>query len=116
LGYWKAKQHISPIDAADYVISKLEVGASAIRSAVLCLSAVIQQDRCSADYLKKALEGRWSKVTLDNLFSIAKNLPKFEKIGLQIDNVQDIYGLREVSSLINGRNPERILALLNGGA
>jgi len=116
LGYWKAKQRISHTDAADYVISKLEVGASAIRSAVLCLSAVIQQDRYSAVYLKKALEGRWSKVTLDNLFSIAKNLPKFEKIGLQIDNVQDIYGLREVSSLIKGRNPERILALLNAGS
>jgi hypothetical protein len=116
LGYWKAKKIIPHQDAADYVVSKLEIGASAIRSAILCMSAVIQQDTVSAIYLKKALAGRWSKVTLANLFSIAKQLPKFEKIGLQIDKVQDIYGLREVSSLIKKGNPERILALLNGGA
>ena len=41
LGYWKAKQFISHTDAADYVISQLEVGASALRSAILCMSAVI---------------------------------------------------------------------------
>ena len=116
LGYWRANQRVSHTDAADYVISRLEVGASALRSAILCMSAVIQQDRYSAVYLKKALHGRWGKVTLDNLFSIAKNLPKFEKIGLQIDKVQDIYGLREVSSLIKRRNPERILELFNGGS
>ena len=84
LGYWRANQRVSHTDAADYVISRLEVGASALRSAILCMSAVIQQDRYSAAYLKKALHGRWGKVTLDNLFSIAKNLPKFEKIGLSI--------------------------------
>ena len=83
LGYWKAKKIIPHQDAADYVVSKLEIGASAIRSAILCMSAVIQQDTVSAIYLKKALAGRWSKVTLANLFSIAKQLPKFEKLGFK---------------------------------
>ena len=116
LGYWRATRVIPYDDAADYIISKLEIGASALRSVILCMSAVIQQDTLSAFYLKQALEGRWSKVTLANLFSIAKQLPKFEKIGLQIDKVRDLYGLREASSLIKKGNPERILALLNGGA
>jgi hypothetical protein len=108
---------LSTDDAVGYVVSKLDVGQSAIRDAILFSAWVFknkpeEQSKAYADQLK----ARWSGSTIPNLISISKALPSFEDKGLSIDKVKDLYALREVSKLLKGDDTSKqAIALLNEG-
>lgn len=108
---------ISIDDACGYIVSKLEAGQSANRQAILFSAWVfknktIEEGKAFAETLKS----RWSGSTIDNLLSISRALPAFEKSGLDISQVRDIYGLRECSKLLKGEETSKeAVKLLNSG-
>ena len=119
LGYMESSDAgaLSVEDSVGYVVSKLESGQSAIRDAIL-LCGYIFKTR-TADVSKKfeeSLKSRWSGSTLPNMISISKQLEAFEKSGLDINEVNDVYGLREVSKLIKDEKTSgEAIKLLNAG-
>ena len=119
LGYMESSNAgaLSVEDSVGYVVSKLESGQSAIRDAIL-LCGYIFKTR-TADVSKKfeeSLKSRWSGSTLPNMISISKQLEAFEKSGLDINEVNDVYGLREVSKLIKDEKTSgEAIKLLNAG-
>jgi hypothetical protein len=119
LGYMESSKaaDISLDDAVGYVIHKLDAGQSANREAIL-FSAWLFKNKPAEDskvYAEK-LKARWSGSTVDNLLSISRALPALEAKGLAVENVRDIYGLREVSKLLKGEETsQQAVALLNEG-
>jgi len=103
-------------DAVGYVVTKLDAGQSAMRDAIL-FSAWIFKNRPeseSKDYVEK-LKARWSGSTIPNLISISKLLPTLEGKGLAVDQVRDLYGLRDCGALLRSENPQEAIAMLNKG-
>jgi hypothetical protein len=120
LGYLtsdKASNDISVEDGIGYIVTKLEAGQSANRQAILFAAWIfktktIEEGKTFAEKLKE----RWAGSTVDNLLSISRALPTFEKSGLDITQVRDIYGLRECSKLLKGEDTSKqAVALLNKG-
>jgi hypothetical protein len=103
-------------DAVGYVISKLDAGQSAIREAIL-FSAWIFKNRPESEskVYAEQLKERWTGSTTANLISISKLLPSLEVKGLAIDQVRDLYGLRDCGKLLRSENPQEAIALLNAG-
>jgi hypothetical protein len=110
-------QLLSVDDACGYIVTKLEAGQSANRQAILFSAWIFknktaEEGKTFADKLKE----RWAGSTIDNLLSISRALPAFEKSGLDITQVRDIYGLRECSKLLKGEDTSaKAVALLNKG-
>jgi len=118
LGYLESGKSIdlSLEDAVGYVVSKLDAGQSAIRDAILFSAWVFknkpeEQSKAYAEQLK----ARWNGSTTVNLISISKLLPSLEAKGLAIDQVRDLYGLRDCGKLLRSENPQEAVALLNAG-
>jgi hypothetical protein len=117
LGYLESSKaaDISVEDAVGYVVTKLDAGQSANRSAILFAGWLFKnKPEAESKAFGEALKARWSGSTPVNLLSIAKALPSFEDKGLSVDKVRDLYGLREVSKLLKDGN-EKALSLLNKG-
>jgi hypothetical protein len=120
LGYLmsdNSKTVVSIDDACGYIVTKLEAGQSANRQAIL-FSAWIFKNKTAEEgkTFAEKLKERWSGSTIDNLLSISRALPTFEKSGLDITQVRDIYGLRECSKLLKGEDTSaKAVALLNKG-
>jgi len=118
LGYLESSKaaDISLDDAVGYVVTKLDAGQSAMRDAILFSAWVFknkpeEQSKAYADQLKT----RWSGSTIPNLISISKLLPTLEGKGLAVDQVRDLYGLRDCGALLRSENPQEAIALLNSG-
>ena len=119
LGYLESGKatDVSVEDGIGYIVTKLEAGQSANRQAILFAAWIfktktIEEGKTFAEKLKE----RWAGSTVDNLLSISRALPTFEKSGLNIESVRDIYGLREVSKLLKGEDTSKqAVALLNKG-
>ena len=120
LGYMesgKASSDISIADSVGYIVTKLEAGQSANRQAILFAAWIfktktIEEGKVFSEKLKE----RWSGSTIDNLLSIARTLPALEKNGLDLNEVNDVYGLREVSKLIKDEKTSgEAIKLLNAG-
>jgi hypothetical protein len=110
-------QSISIDDSVGYIVTKLEAGQSANRQAILFAAWIfktktIEEGKTFAEKLKD----RWAGSTVDNLLSISRALPAFEKNGLDISQVRDIYGLREVSKMLKDEKTSvEAVKLLNSG-
>ena len=104
-------------DGIGYIVTKLEAGQSANRQAILFAAWIfktktIEEGKAFSEKLKE----RWSGSTIDNLLSIARALPALEKNGLDLNEVNDVYGLREVSKLIKDEKTSgEAIKLLNAG-
>ena len=120
LGYLtsdKASNDISVEDGIGYIVTKLEAGQSANRQAILFAAWVFKTKTAEeGKTFAEKLKDRWAGSTIDNLLSISRALPTFEKSGLNIESVRDIYGLRECSKLLKGEDTSKqAVALLNKG-
>jgi hypothetical protein len=118
LGYLTSdsKADIAIDDAVGYVVSKLDAGQSAIRDAILFSAWVFKNkpEEQSKAYSEQ-LKARWNGSTTANLISISKLLPSLEDKGLAIDQVRDLYGLRDCGKLLRSESPQEAIALLNAG-
>jgi hypothetical protein len=120
LGYLtsdNSKAEVSIDDACGYIVTKLEAGQSANRQAILFAAWIFKNKTAEeGKAFAEKLKDRWSGSTIDNLLSISRALPAFEKGGLDITQVRDIYGLRECSKLLKGEDTSKqAVALLNKG-
>jgi hypothetical protein len=120
LGYLmsdNSKTVVSIDDACGYIVTKLEAGQSANRQAILFAAWIFKNKTAEeGKTFAEKLKERWSGSTIDNLLSISRALPTFEKSGLDITQVRDIYGLRECSKLLKGEDTSaKAVALLNKG-
>lgn len=127
LGYFDA--HASSIvwtgqDIAMYAFETVEEGqgvyASAMRRAILTISAAITCDDSCAKEIKEALAGKWADQTIAGIMSVAKMLPVFQAAGVDLNNVKDVMGLRDVSKTLKDANGDKrklngIVAKLNKG-
>lgn len=117
LGYLTGSAEISVEDSVGYVVSKLESGTSAMREAILLTGFVFKTK--TAEESKKfedSLKSRWTGSTVPNLISIAKQLAKFEEVGLDLTMVKDLYGIRDCAKLLKSEeHGEQAVALLNSG-
>jgi hypothetical protein len=120
-GYMHAANGIQEVPTADlvrYTCEKLEAGQSALRLAVLFAGAVFRT--CSkekGDLFADGLSTTWGSMSKD-ILSIGRALPKLEATGLTLSKVRDLYGLREVRSLVLGDDSaksKKAVALLNEG-
>jgi hypothetical protein len=118
LGYLESSKaaEISVDDAVGYVVTKLDAGQSAMRDAIL-FSAWIFKNRPESEskVYAEQLKTRWSGSTIPNLISVSKLLPTLEGKGLAVDQVRDLYGLRDCGALLRSENPQEAIALLNAG-
>ena len=104
-------------DGIGYIVTKLEAGQSANRQAILFAAWIFKTKTIEeGKAFSEKLKARWSGSTIDNLLSIARALPALEKIGLDLNEVNDVYGLREVSKLIKDeKTSAQAIKLLNAG-
>lgn len=127
LGYFDA--HASSVvwtgeDIAQYAFDVVNEGqgvyASAMRRAILTISAAIACDESVKDAIKTSLAGKWADQTIAGILSIAKMLPVFQAAGVDLNNVKDVMGLRDVSKTLKDADGDKrkvnaIVAKLNKG-
>lgn len=104
-GYMHAANGINDVPTKDlvrYACDKLEAGQSALRLAVLFAGAVFRTcTKEKSDLFADGLSTAWGSMSKD-ILSIGRSLPKLETAGLALSKVRDLYGLREVRSLVLG--------------
>lgn len=120
-GYIHADKKLNDIPTADlvnYAVEKLTAGQSALRQACLFAGAIFKT--CTEEKSKmfsEELTLKWGGMSKD-IVSIGKAIPKLESIGLSIDKVRDVYGLRDVRKVLLGDDKaqaSKAVALLNEG-
>jgi len=120
-GYIHADKKLNDIPTADlvnYAVEKLTAGQSALRQACLFAGAIYKT--CTEEKSKmfsEELTLKWGGMSKD-IVSIGKAIPKLESIGLSIDKVRDVYGLRDVRKVLLGDDKaqaSKAVALLNEG-
>lgn len=87
-------------DVADYAVALVASGQSAMRRAILTVSAAIESDPAIGKDIKPMLEKKWAPQTVAGLLSVAKMLPAFRLAGVNLNNVGDISALREVNKTL----------------
>jgi len=120
-GYIHADKKLNDIPTADlvnYAVEKLTAGQSALRQACLFAGAIFKT--CTEEKSKmfsEELTLKWGGMSKD-IVSIGKAIPRLESLGLSIDKVRDVYGLRDVRKVLLGDDKtqaSKAVALLNEG-
>lgn len=120
-GYIHADKKLNDIPTADlvnYAVEKLTAGQSALRQACLFAGAIFKT--CTEEKSKMfsdELTLKWGGMSKD-IVSIGKAIPRLESLGLSIDKVRDVYGLRDVRKVLLGDDKTqagKAVALLNEG-
>lgn len=127
LGYYDV--HTSPIawtaeDIAQYAVETMEHGqqaySGAMRKVILTISAACESDPSIIATIKPLLTQRWAEQTVHGILSVAKMLPTFKSAGVDLNNVNDVMGLRDVSKTLKDADGDKrkvnaIVAKLNKG-
>jgi hypothetical protein len=119
LGYLHADSQLGKLPVADlvnYVGNKMEQSKSALRHACLFAGAVARLSTDKFDIFSEGLKTTYGTMAKD-ILSIGRALPDFEARGLSLNNVRDLYGLRDVRKIALGKGDEaaKAIALLNEG-
>jgi hypothetical protein len=120
-GYIHADKKLNDIPTADlvnYAVEKLTAHQSSLRQACLFAGAIFMT--CTEEKSKMfsdELTLKWGGMSKD-IVSIGKAIPRLESLGLSIDKVRDVYGLRDVRKVLLGDDKtqaSKAVALLNEG-
>lgn len=108
LGYVQANASIADLSVSDvgsWIETKIDSSRAALSTAVLAFSAYSRV--ATAENVEKLAERiSASRTCGKDIVSLGKAMSSFEERGLNIANVRDIYGLRDVRSLALGNNAE----------
>jgi len=120
-GYIHADKKLNDIPTADlvnYAVEKLTAHQSSLRQACLFAGAIFKT--CTEEKSKmfsEELTLKWGGMSKD-IVSIGKAIPRLESLGLSIDKVRDVYGLRDIRKVLLGDDKtqaSKAVALLNEG-
>jgi hypothetical protein len=120
-GYIHADKKLNDVPTADlvnYAVEKLTAHQSSLRQACLFAGAIFMT--CTEEKSKmfsEELTLKWGGMSKD-IVSIGKAIPRLESLGLSIDKVRDVYGLRDVRKVLLGDDKtqaSKAVALLNEG-
>lgn len=120
-GYIHADKKLNDIPTADlvnYAVEKLTAHQSSLRQACLFAGAIFMT--CTEEKSKMfsdELTLKWGGMSKD-IVSIGKAIPRLESLGLSIDKVRDVYGLRDIRKILLGDDKtqtSKAVALLNEG-
>jgi hypothetical protein len=120
-GYIHADKKLNDVPTADlvnYAVEKLTAHQSSLRQACLFAGAIFMT--CTEEKSKmfsEELTLKWGGMSKD-IVSIGKAIPRLESLGLSIDKVRDVYGLRDIRKVLLGDDKtqaSKAVALLNEG-